>query len=75
MNCDTTSRLFGLGRAVNSIKNDPLFHKQASVFNQAGPVVKEHTKAGEMALISMCGGTGDTEGDSTSYASDVSVKR
>ena len=50
MDCDTTSRLFGLGKGVvvKSIKNDPLFH------NRAGPVAKEHTiEAGEVAPVSM----------------------
>ena len=34
--CDTTSRLFGLGKgvAVQKIENDPVFYNQAKVFSQ-----------------------------------------
>ena len=36
--CDTTSRLFGLGKgvAVKKIENDPVFYTQSLVFSQPG---------------------------------------
>ncbi|KAG1686949.1 Telomere-associated protein RIF1 [Nymphon striatum] len=55
--CDTTSRLFGIGKGVllKKIKDDPEFGKQAEVFSKQS--TKEEVKvAGENALLCLYGG-------------------
>lgn len=58
LGCDTTSRLFGLGKglAVKKVKTDAMFYKQAQVFNQGQVASKDTIVAGEKALVSLyCG--------------------
>ncbi|KAL5020678.1 hypothetical protein ScPMuIL_002243, partial [Solemya velum] len=53
LGCDTTSRVFGLGKglALKNVKDKQLFREQASVFNQTDQVEKRQIElAGEKAL-------------------------
>jgi len=67
--CDTTSRLFGLGKgvAVKKIENDPVFYNQAKVFSQPDQAKEAIIAAGEKALVSMYGGAEDEGLDSLRY--------
>ena len=70
LGCDTTSRLFGLGKglAVKKVKNDALFCKQAKVFSQSHPTAKkEIVAAGEKALVALYGGAKEEGLDSLRY--------
>ena len=64
--CDTTSRLFGLGKgvAVKKIENGPVFYNQAKVLRQPDQAKEVIIAAGEKALVSMYGGTEDEGLDS-----------
>jgi hypothetical protein len=69
MGCDTTSRLFGLGKslALKKIKNDSTFRLQAKTFGEEEISKEDIIKAGEMALVSLYGGTVDEGLDSLRY--------
>ena len=58
LDCDVTSRLFGLGKglAAKRIKSDFQFCQQAKVFNQIGQAKEDIIVAGERALVSLYGG-------------------
>jgi len=70
LGCDTTSRLFGLGKglAVRKIKSVALFRQQAKVFSQEGHVAKQDIiAAGEKALVSLYGGAKEQGLDTLRY--------
>ena len=58
LGCDTTSRVYGLGKGivVKKFKESQFFQLQASVFNDVDKSVKEIAKAGEEALVSLYNG-------------------
>lgn len=59
LGCDTTSRLFGLGKGLvpKKITSDPVFLKQAEVFNREEDVTQQDIiEAGEKALVCLYGG-------------------
>jgi hypothetical protein len=53
LGCDTTSRLFGFGKAVGLklIQTNQTFIEQAKVFNRAGCTQNEVAAAGEKAIL------------------------
>ena len=55
--CDTTSRLYGVGKAtaLKKFENVPYFREQANVFNCHSPI-SDILTAGEKALVSFFGG-------------------
>ena len=70
LGCDTTSRLFGLGKglAVKKMKNDALFYEQAKVFNQTQQMAREDIiAAGEKAIVSLYGGVKEETLDTLRY--------
>lgn len=56
--CDTTSRLFGIGKgiALKKLRTDPHFKHQAEIFARESPKM-EVVRAGEEALSCLYGGT------------------
>ena len=56
--CDTTSRLFGIGKpfALKKIKSDEYLQEQAQIFMSANMTKDVIIKAGEEALVSLYGG-------------------
>lgn len=70
MGCDTTSRLFGLGKGLplKKIKNDALFQQQARVFGSTDEVNKQAIiEAGEKAMVALYGGAADEDLDMVRY--------
>ncbi len=59
LGCDTTSRLFGLGKglAVVKVKTDSLFREQSKMFHKSKQTPEDITAAGEKALVSLYVGT------------------
>ncbi|KAA0201573.1 hypothetical protein HAZT_HAZT003881 [Hyalella azteca] len=55
--CDTTSRLFGIGKGVplRKLKSEQIFRKQARVFSEVA-TKDEVQNAGEEALVCLYGG-------------------
>ena len=53
LGCDTTSRLFGFGKAtaLSFIQEDKCFREQVAVFSQIGYSASEISDAGEKALM------------------------
>lgn len=64
LGCDTTSRVFGIGKgvALKQLKNNAIFCVHAEVLNKRGATAEEIAMAGESALVSLYSGsqTGDT---------------
>ena len=63
LGCDTTSRLFGIGKGVilKQLKTSLYFHNQAKVFNDTQSAQQQIVAAGENALVIIYGGkVGDT---------------
>ena len=58
LGCDTTSRVFGIGKgiAVKKFKDSQFLQDQASVFNSVETSVEEIAKAGENALVCLYNG-------------------
>ncbi len=56
--CDTTSRLFGLGKgiAVNKLKNDATFRQTAKIFSRTGQTRDTIIGSGEKAIVLLYGG-------------------
>lgn len=69
LGCDTTSRLFGLGKglAVKKVKTDSLFREQSEMFHKSEQTPEDITAAGEKALVSLYGGTKEEGLDSLRY--------
>ena len=63
LGCDTTSRVFGIGKgvALKQLRNSEDFNIQAEVFNRRSATDEEITIAGERALVSLY--TGSKKGD------------
>ena len=61
--CDTTSRVFGIGKgaALKQLRSSENFHVQAEVFNGRSVTAEEIAYAGERALVSLY--SGSREGD------------
>ena len=53
LGCDTTSRLFGIGKsaAIKRVKINPTFREQAAVFRLPNALKEDIIKAGENALV------------------------
>ena len=64
LGCDTTSRVFGIGKgvALKQLRNSEDFNIQAEVFNRRSVTTEEIAIAGESALVSLYSGSkkGDT---------------
>lgn len=58
LGCDTTSRLFGLGKglAVKKIEHNVQFQQQAAVFNQPQSEKEDIISAGEWAIVILYSG-------------------
>lgn len=59
LGCDTTSRLFGLGKglAMKKMKKNSVFLVQSEMFHKSGQTPEDITAAGEKTLISLYSGT------------------
>ena len=57
LGCDTTSRLFGIGKAVGLKKTTQLY-QHAEVFYYTNSLKEDVIKAGERALVEVYGGKG-----------------
>ena len=59
--CDTTSRLFGIGKGtpLKKLKSDPNFKKQAEIF-LTNVSMDSIISAGEEAIVSLYGGNVNT---------------
>ncbi len=69
LGCNTTSRLFGIGKglAVKKFMNDPIFIKQAEQFNQTDQTPESIVTASEKAIVSLYGGSKTDGLDSLHY--------
>ena len=70
LGCDTTSRLFGLGKglAVKKVKNDAVLYEHATVFSQAQQVSRGgHIATREKALVSLYVGVKEETLDALRY--------
>ena len=58
LGCDTTSRVFGIGKgvALKQLRSSEDFNIQAEVFNRRSVTAEEIAKAGEKALVSLYNG-------------------
>lgn len=61
LGCDTTSRIFGIGKAValTLMKEDSNFREQAEVFYNSNSTKDAVVQAGEKALVCIFNGSGD----------------
>ena len=59
LGCDTTSRVFGIGKgvALKQLRNSEYFNVQAEVFNRRSVSAEEIAVAGEKALVSLYSGS------------------
>ena len=57
LGCDTTSRIYGIGKAtaLKKAMTKEHFRKQAQVFESATPTVEELVTAGEQAIVCVHG--------------------
>ena len=68
LGCDTTSRLFGIGKGVVLTKaNNPLFTDQANIFLNNSSSLEQIGKAGERVLMFIYGSNTSESLDNLRY--------